>query len=190
MQITEIITRTRWNVEMVHSVIGFKVKHLVVSNMRGEFKDYKAGIYTKSENFLNAEVDVSINPASISTGDVSRDAHLKGPDFFDVENFREIHFRGTGLEKVKGEIYSLPGDLTIKGITKAIRLDVEFEGVTKSPRGDKRAYFLVTGKINRKDWGLTWSAVMESGGVMVGEEIFLYCEIELFKHPDNISANF
>lgn len=181
MQTTEIINGIRWNIETVHSTIGFKVKHLMVSNVRGEFKEYEANIYTTGEDFISAEFDVRINPASVSTGDVGRDTHLKGSDFFNVENYREIHFIGNGLEKVKDENYVLYGDLTIKGITKKIRLDVEFEGVTISPRGDKRAYFLVTGKINRKDWGLMWSAIMESGGLMVGEDIFIYCEIELIK---------
>lgn len=184
MQTIEIIARDKWNIDPVHSAIGFKVKHLVVSNVRGEFKEYAANIYTKGEDFLSIEIDVRINPASISTGDLARDAHLKGADFFDVEFFKEINFRATGLEKTGGEMYVLHGDLTMKGITRKIRLDVEFDGVIKSPRGDKKAYFMVTGKINRKDWGLTWSALMESGGVVVGEDIFIKCEIELIKQSE------
>ena len=180
MQTTEI-ARSRWNIDPVHSAIGFKVKHLVVANVRGEFKEYTASIYTRGEDFLSSDIDVRINPASVSTGDVARDAHLKGADFFDVEFFKEINFRSTSLEKTGDEMYVLHGDLTMKGITKAIRLDVEFDGVIKSPRGDKKAYFMVTGKINRKDWGLTWSALMESGGAVVGEDIFIKCEIELIK---------
>ena len=181
METTEIITKARWNIDPVHSAIGFKIKHLVVSNVRGEFKEYAASIYTKGEDFLSLEIDVRINPASISTGDLARDTHLKGADFFDVEFFKEINFRATGLEKTGSELYVLHGDLTMKGITRKIRLDVEFDGVIKSPRGDKKAYFMVTGKINRKDWGLTWSALMESGGVVVGEDIFIKCEIESIK---------
>ena len=153
----------------------------MVANVRGEFKEYAASIYTKGEDFLSIEIDVRINPASVSTGDVARDAHLKGAEFFNVEVFKEINFRATSLEKTRDEMYVLHGDLAMKGITKNIKLDVEFDGVTTSPRGDKKAYFMITGKINRKDWGLTWSALMESGGVVVGEDIFIKCEIELIK---------
>ena len=154
----------------------------MVSNVRGEFKEYAASIYTKGEDFLSIEIDLSINPASVSTGDAARDAHLKGANFFNVEFFKEINFRATTLEKTGSEMYVLHGDLTMKGITKKIRLDVESDGVTKSPRGDKKAYFMVTGKINRKEWGLTWSTLMESGGA-VGEDIFIKCEIKLIKLP-------
>ena len=181
MQTPEIIARAKWNIDPVHSAIGFKVKHLVVANVRGEFKEYAAGIYTRGDDFLSIEIDMRINPASVSTGDVARDAHLKGADFFNVEYFKEIHFRATGVEKTGGEMYVLQGDLTMKGITIKIRLDVEFDGVIKGPAGDKKAYFMITGRINRKDWGLTWSTRMESGGVVVGEEILIKCEIELIK---------
>jgi polyisoprenoid-binding protein YceI len=183
MQTTEIITTDKWNIDPVHSTIGFKVKHLMVSIVRGEFKEYTASIYTKGEDFLSIEIDLRIDPASIRTGDAARDAHLKGAEFFNVEFFKEINFRATGLEETGVEMYVLHGDLTMKGITRTIRLDVELDGVTKSPGGDKRAYFIVTGNINRKDWGLTWSAMMESGGVVVGENIFIRCEIELIKQP-------
>jgi polyisoprenoid-binding protein YceI len=186
MQTTEIITDARWDIDPVHSTIGFKVKHLLVSNIRGEFKKYAASIYTKGEDFLSIDIDARINPASVSTGDAARDAHLKGAGFFNVGFFKEINFRATNLEKTGGEMHVLHGDLTMKGITKKIRLDVEFDGVTKSPRGDKRAYFMVTGKINRKDWGLTWSTLMESGGVVVDEDIFIKCEIELIKQSGQI----
>ena len=181
MQTTEIIKRSKWKIEPAHSAIGFKVKHLVVANVRGEFKEYDANIYTRGEDFYSIEIDVRINPASVSTGDVARDAHLRGAEFFDVEVFKEISFRSTGFEKAGGDMYGLYGDLTMKGITKNIRMDVEFDGVIQSPRGDKKAYFMVTGKINRKDWGLTWNAIMESGGMMVSEDIFIKCEIELMK---------
>ena len=176
-------TWARWNIDPVHSTIGFKVKHLVVSNVRGEFKEYAACICTRDEDFHSSEINVRINPASVSTGDAARDAHLIGADFFDVESFKEINFKATRLEKTTGEMCILDGDLTMKSITRQIRLDVEFDGVTKGPGGYKKAYLMVTGKINRKDWGLTWSALMESGGVVVGEDIFIKCEIQLIKQP-------
>ena len=187
MQTTEITAKTKWNIDPVHSTIGFKVKHLVVSNVVGEFKEYAASIYTKGEDFLSVEIDVRINPASVDTGDIARDAHLKGAGFFNVQRFNEITFKGRSLEKAGHEMYVLYGDLTIKDITRAIRLDVEFDGVTTDPWGGRRAVVVVTGKINRTDWGLTWSAIMESGGVVVGEEIFIKCEIGLIKQPGHSS---
>jgi polyisoprenoid-binding protein YceI len=180
----ERITKSKWSIEKVHSTIGFKVKHLIVSFVKGEFKEYEASIYTTGEDFLNVEINISINPASVSTGDVARDIRLKGADFFYVKNFKAINFSGNGFEDAGGDMYTLYGDLTMKGITRKIGLNVEFGGIVQSPRGDKRAYFLVTGKINRKDWGLTWRESMEYGGVVVGEEIFIHCEIELIKEPE------
>jgi polyisoprenoid-binding protein YceI len=186
METVEMTTWSKWNIDPVYSIIGFKVKHLVISIVRGEFKEYAASILTRGEDFHSIEIDVRINPASVSTGDAARDAHLKGAGFFDVESFKEINFKTTSLEKTSGEMYVLHGDLTMKSITKQIRLDVEFDGVTKSPRGDKRAYFMVTGTINRKDWGLTWSTLMESGGVVVDEDIFIKCEIQLIRQSGQL----
>jgi polyisoprenoid-binding protein YceI len=186
MQTVEMIPWSRWYIDPIHSIIGFKVKHLVISNVRGEFKEYAASIRTGSEDFHSIEIDVRIDPASVSTGDAARDTHLKGASFFDVESFKEINFKSTSLEKTAGEMYVLHGDLTMKSITKQIRLDVEFDGVTKGQRGDKKAYFMVTGKINRKDWGLTWSTLLESGGVVVDENIFIKCEIELIRQSGQL----
>ena len=183
MQTTEISAKARWNIDLVRSTIGFRVKHLLVSNVIGEFKEYTASIYASGEDFLSTEIEVRLNPASIDTGDNARDAHLKRAGFFNVQRFNEITFKGRSLEEAGHEIYFLYGDLTIKDITRAIKLDVEFSGVTKDPRGGRRACVVVTGKINRTDWGLIWSALMESGGVVVSEEIFIKCEIELIKQP-------
>jgi polyisoprenoid-binding protein YceI len=175
---------TRWKIEKVHSTIGFIVKHLIVSSVRAEFKEYEASIYTKGEDFLNVEMNVCINPASISTGDAARDAHLKGAGFFDVKNFKTINFSGSDLKNIRDDMYTLNGDLTMKDITRKIGLNVEYGGMVKTPQGDKRAYFLVTGKINRKDWGLTLSELMENGGVIVADEILVNCEIELIEEPE------
>ena len=183
MQTTEISAKAKWNIDLVRSTIGFRVKHLLVSNVIGEFKEYAASIYANGEDFLSMEINVRINPASVSTGDVARDAHLKGAGFFNVQRFNEITFKGRSLEQAGREIYFLYGDLTIKDITRAIKLDVEFNGVTKDPWGGKRAGFVVTGKVNRTDWGLTWSELIETAGMVVGEDIFIKCEIELIKQP-------
>lgn len=185
METTQALTRTKWNLDPSHSQIGFKVKHLMVTNVRGAFDEYNGNIYTTGDNFNSAEIELSIYTASISTGDGRRDAHLKSPDFFDVENFKEINFRGVSLEKTNDSDYILLGDLRIKDITKRIKLDVEFNGIVKDPWGGKRAAFEITGKISRKDFGLTWNTVLETGGVMVGDEVIINCEIQLIQQPES-----
>ena len=184
METTQVMTRTKWSLDPSHSQIGFKVKHLMVTNVRGVFNEYNGSIYTTGDNFPGAEIDLSINVASISTGDATRDTHLKSPDFFDAENFNEINFKGTTLLKTNESEYVLHGDLSIKGVTKRIKLVVEFNGIVKDPWGGKRAAFVVTGKISRKDFGLTWNQVLETGGVMVGDEVAIKCEIQLIRQPE------
>jgi polyisoprenoid-binding protein YceI len=184
METSQALTRTKWSLDLSHSQIGFKVKHLMVTNIRGVFNEYSKDIYTTGDDFTDAEIDFSINPASISTGDLTRDAHLRSPDFLDTENFREIHFKGIALERINVYDYVLHGDLTIKGVTKGIQLDVEFNGIAMDPWGGKRAGFVITGKISRKDFGLTWNAALPAGGVMVGDEVTIQCEIQLVQQPE------
>lgn len=180
--LTETITKTKWGIDPAHSEIGFKVKHLMITNVRGTFKEFDASIYTTGEDFMTSEIDFWLNPASITTGDEKRDAHLKSADFFDVENFKEINFTGDSYENVdKDGSYELYGNLTIKGIKKQIKLDVEFGGVMKDPWGNHKAAFTVNGKINRKDWGLNWNTALEAGGVLVSEDIYISCEVQLVK---------
>ena len=185
METTQALTRTKWSLDPSHSQIGFKVKHLMVTNVRGVFNEYNGSIYTTGDDFPDVEIDLSINTASVSTGDFTRDGHLKSPDFFDAENFREINFKGTTLERTNGNDYVLQGDLSIKDVTKRIKLDVEFNGIIKDPWGGKRAAFEVTGKISRKDFGLTWNTVLETGGVMVGDEVTINCEIQLIQQTES-----
>ena len=182
METTAVATKTKWGIDPAHSEIGFKVKHLMITNVRGEFKEFDGSIYTTGEDFMTAEIDFWINPASVTTGDEKRDAHLKSADFFDVENFKEISFTGNTYEEVdKDGSYELYGDLTIKGIRKQIKLDVEFGGVMKDPWGNQKAGFTINGKINRKDWGLNWNGALEAGGVLVGEDVSISCEVQLIK---------
>jgi polyisoprenoid-binding protein YceI len=183
MDAVQSLTRIKWTPDPSHSQIGFKVKHLMVTNIRGAFNEYSGIIYATGDDFADAEIDLSINPASISTGDAARDTHLRSPDFLDIENFREINFKGIELERINVYDYVLHGDLSIKEVTKRIQLDVEFNGIAKDPWGGKRAGFVITGKINRKDFGLTWNAVLETGAVMVGDEITINCEIQLIQQP-------
>lgn len=178
----ETLVKTKWGIDTIHSEVAFKVKHLMISNVKGVFKEFDASIYTTGEDFMTSEIDFWLNPASIDTGAADRDAHLKSADFFDVEKHKQITFIGDSYEKVDNDgSYTLWGDLTIKGITKKIKLDVEFGGIMKDPWGNEKAGFTINGKINRKDWELNWNAALEAGGVLVGDEIKISCDIELIK---------
>ncbi len=178
----ENTVKTKWGIDPTHSEISFKVKHLMISNVKGVFKEFDASIYTTGEDFMTSEIDFWLNPASIDAGVPDRDAHLKSADFFDVENFKQISFKGNTYEAVDNDgSYTLYGDLTIKGITKQIKLDVEFGGVMKDPWGNEKAGFTLNGKINRKDWGLVWNAALETGGVLVSDDVRISCEVELVK---------
>jgi polyisoprenoid-binding protein YceI len=182
METSEVVTKIKWGIDPAHSEIGFKVKHLMFANVRGSFREFEASIYTTGEDFMTAEIDCWINPASVTTGDEKRDAHLKSVDFFDIEKFKEINFTANTYEKVDSDgSYELYGDLTIKGITKRIKLDVEFGGIIKDPWGNQKAVFSINGKINRKDWELTWNAALETGGVLVSEDVWINCEVQLVK---------
>ena len=182
MESTETPTKTKWILDVAHSEISFKVKHLMITNVKGVFKEFGASIYTTGEDFMTSEIDFFMDPASIDTRDAKRDEHLRSADFFDVENHKEITFVGNSYEKVDDDgSYELYGDLTIKGITKQVKLDVEFGGVMKDPWGNEKAGFTINGKINRKDWGLVWNAALESGGVLVSEDVKISCELQLVR---------
>lgn len=172
--------KEKWVIDTTHSEIEFKVKHLMVSNVKGKFREFDASIYTTGNDFLSVEVDCWINASSVDTGNTDRDTHLKGPDFFDVENHQQITFLANTVESVDNDgSYELWGELSIKGISKKIKLDVEFGGVVKDPWGNEKAIFSINGKINRKDWGLNWNAALETGGLLVSEEVRINCEIQL-----------
>jgi polyisoprenoid-binding protein YceI len=174
--------KTKWIIDPIHSEIGFKVKHLMITNVKGFFKEFEASIFTTGDDFMTAEIDFWLNPASIDTGSADRDTHLKSADFFDVEHHKEITFTANTYEKVDGDgSYELWGELTIKGITKKIKLDVEFGGVEKDPWGNEKAGFSINGKINRKDWELNWNAALETGGLLVSNDVWIMCEVQLVK---------
>ena len=177
--------KTKWIVDPIHSEIGFRVRHLMITNIKGVFKNYEASIYTTGNDFLTAEVDFWVDSESIDTGAPDRDAHLKSADFLDVENHKQINFTGNTYEQVDNDgSYELYGDLTIKGIKKRIKLDVEFGGVIKDPWGAEKAGFTVNGKISRKDWDLNWNASLENGGVLVADEVRISCELQLLKSSE------
>ena len=173
--------KTKWGLDATHSEISFKVKHLMISNVKGVFKAFNADVYTSGDQFMTSEIELQINASSIDTGVADRDVHLKSGDFFDVENFPTIRFTGSKFEKEDDENYILHGDLTIRGVTKPVKLDVEFGGVMKDPWGNQKVGFSVNGKINRKDFGLTWNAALETGGVLVSDDVKISAEIQLVR---------
>ncbi len=173
-------TQTKWSIDQVHSEIAFKVRHLMIAHVKGEFKTFDASICTTDKDFTTAEIDLWVDAGSITTGDAKRDEHLIGVDFFDVQNHKQIIFTSNTIQKADSDShYELWGQLTMKGITRRIKLNVQFGGILKDPWGNEKAGFTVTGKINRNDWGLVWNTAMETGGLLVGEEIKISCEVEL-----------
>ena len=169
----------KWVLDPSHSELNFKVKHLMISNVKGEFKNFLAEI--DNEDFKNGLVKVDIETSSIYTNSPDRDNHLKSADFFDVENHPAMTFESTNFTKVDDNEYKLKGLLTVKGISKEVVLDVEFGGINKDPWGNEKAGFSYAGKINRKDWGLNWNAALETGGVLVSDEVHIGGEVQFVK---------
>ena len=171
--------KTIWNLDPTHSEITFKVKHLMISNVKGEFKNFSATI--EGEDFEKAKIKASIDTSSVDTNNNDRDTHLKSADFFDVENHKEMTFEGTSFKKVDDDEYKLTGILTIKGVSNKVTLNVEFGGMNKDPWGNEKAGFSLEGKINRKEWDLNWNAALESGGVLVSEDVKIQAELQFVK---------
>lgn len=174
-------TMTKWVLDPVHSEILFKVKHMMIANIRGEFRKFNAEASSNGIDLVGSSVKAEIDASSIFTNATDRDTHLKSADFFDVENHKELTFTGTSYTKGDDDKYLLKGNLTIKGVTKEVVFDVEFGGINKDPWGNEKAGFSINGKINRKDFGLNWNAALEAGGVLVGEEVKISAEVQLVK---------
>ncbi|QEC53444.1 polyisoprenoid-binding protein YceI [Anseongella ginsenosidimutans] len=172
---------TKWILDPTHSELTFKVKHLMITNVKGEFRKFNASVESNGSDFSNAKVSATIDAGSIDTNNTDRDAHLKSADFFDAENNAEITFESTGLTKLDEDNYQLKGLLGMKGEKKEIVLDVDFGGFVKDPYGNEKVGFSVSGKLNRKDWGLNWNAALETGGVMVSDEVRLNAEVQFVK---------
>lgn len=168
-----------WTVDASHSTIGFVVRHLVVAKVRGSFDQFEGKLDIAADP-LDSTLTASVQTASINTRDEARDAHLRGADFFDVERFPTLSLASTGIEP-SGSSFKLHTDLTIKGITKPVTFDLEYEGVATDPWGNVKAGFEAQAEINRKDWGLDWNAVLEAGGLVVGEKVKLVLEVEALK---------
>jgi len=170
---------TTWVFDPTHSELTFKVKHMMIANVKGAFNSFAVEIY--GADILSAAIRVSVDASSVDTNNEQRDGHLKSADFFDTENHKELIFESKALKHKGGEMYTLNGILTIKGVSKDVELDVEFGGINKDPWGNEKAGFSFEGKINRKDWGLTWNAALETGGVLVSEEVKISGEVQFTK---------
>ncbi len=179
---TPQVTTTTWNIDPIHSAAEFKVKHMMISNVKGQFTGVSGVLSLDEANLTQSHVEATIDAASINTRDAQRDGHLKSPDFFDVEKFPTLSFKSTGVKKTGDGELAVTGDLTIHGVTRSVKFDVE--GPTapgKDPWGNTRVGLSATTKINRKDFGLTWNAALETGGILVGEEVTLTLDVQFVK---------
>ncbi len=173
---------TKWILDPTHSEVEFKIKHMMISTVTGNFKKFDASVETEGEDFNTAKVKFTVNVDSIDTKNEQRDGHLKSVDFFDSANFPELTFVATKYENVDNDgSYEVYGDLTIRGITRNEKFDAEFGGVIKDPWGNTRAGITITGKINRKQFGLTWSGATETGSLIVSEDVRIHVALEFVK---------
>lgn len=172
---------TTWSVDNSHSNVKFSVTHLVVSELEGSFKTYGGKVVANSDDFQNAEITFSVDVSSINTDDANRDGHLKGDDFFNAEKYPKMSFKSTSFKKVNGKSYILEGDLTIRDVTKHVKFDVVHTGIMKDPYGNTKAGFKAKTQINRFDYGLKWTAAVETGGLVVSNEVDITLNIELKK---------
>lgn len=170
-----------WTIDTMHSEVLFKVKHLVISTVTGSFKSFTGGASFRDGNLEGAEINFSIDVNSVDTNQSQRDGHLKSGDFFDAENYPTIDFQSTSFTQKDDENYTLKGDLTIKGVTRQVEINAEYGGTEKDAYGNQKIGFEVTGTINRKEFGLTYNAITETGGLAIGENIKLIANIQLQK---------
>jgi len=175
------MTKSTWGIDPTHSEIGFKVKHMMFTNVSGKFNQFEATIANEDDAFETSKINFSAEVNSIDTGNGDRDNHLRSADFFDVENFAKLSFKSTSVQKVNEGLYHIHGDLTIKDVTKNITLETEYSGLMKDPWGNTKIGLSLNGTINRKDFGLTWNAALETSGVLVGEDIKLTSEVQFVK---------
>lgn len=175
------INPTTWAIDKAHSEILFRVKHMVISSVTGKFDVFDARIVASKPDFTDMIAEFSAEIDSINTNEPQRDAHLKSADFFDAANHPKLSFRSTGFGKTEKGKYFLSGEITIRGITKSITLNAEFNGIIRDPWGMTRAGFELTGKLNRKEYGLHWSVLTETGGMVASDEVLLMLNIEVVR---------
>ena len=175
------MAKSAWVIDPTHSEIGFKVKHMMFTNVSGKFNAFETTIENEDDNFETSKINFSANVNSVDTNNTDRDNHLRSADFFDAEVFPKISFTSTDIKKLNDAMFEINGELTVKNVTKNIVLEAEYSGLMTDPWGNTKIGLSLAGKINRKDFGLTWNSTLETGGVLVGEEIKLLSEIQLIK---------
>jgi polyisoprenoid-binding protein YceI len=175
-------TTTTWNIDPVHSVAELKVKHMMISNVKGQFTRLNGTLSLDETDITNSRVEASIEAASITTRDDQRDGHLKSADFFHVEKFPTLSFQSTRITRTGDEELAVTGDLTIRGVTRAVVFKVEGPTVpARDPCGNSRRGLSATTKINRRDFGLTWNSALETGGILVGDEVTITLDVQFIK---------
>ena len=172
-----------YEIDPAHSRIGFVARHAMVTKVRGSFDDFSGSGHFDAQDPGRSWLEVTVSAASVDTRNPDRDAHLRGPDFFDVERYPAITFRSTAVEQVDATRFRVTGDLTIKGVTRPVTIDLEYTGAAVDPFGNQRIGFEGGATVNRKDWGLTWNLALEAGGVLVGEKVQLEFEVSAIRSP-------
>jgi polyisoprenoid-binding protein YceI len=175
------MAKETWSLDPTHSDLQFKIKHLMISTVTGQFNQFSATVETQGDDFTTAKVHFTAAVNSISTNNEQRDAHLKNGDFFDTEKYPDIIFESDRMEKTGDDEYKLYGTIAIRGVSKKIVLNVEFGGITKDPWGNTRTGFSITGKINRYDYGMSFGAVSETGGLLLGDEVKINASVQFVK---------
>jgi len=175
------MAKTTWVLDPTHSELGFKIRHLMITNVSGSFTNFEAKATMDDNDLTTASVSLTAAMDSINTNNHQRDAHLRNADFFETETYPNLQFQSTRFEKLNNEEYKVYGNLTMKGVTAPITLNLEYSGVTKDPWGNERAGFIVTGIVKRSQWNIQFNATMETGGVVLGEDVKLHAEIQMVK---------
>jgi polyisoprenoid-binding protein YceI len=175
------MTTNNWNIDAAHSGIHFSVRHMLVSKVRGRFAKYTGAVKIDDGDITRSAVEVTIDASSVDTGTPERDAHLRSPDFFDVEKFPVLRFQSKRIDKLSDDRYRVLGDLTIRDVTREVPLEVEYGGQTKDPWGNERAGFVARTSVDRKDFGLRWNQALEAGGVLVGDRVDIELDVQAVK---------
>ena len=182
------MAKQTWTLDPTHSELQFKIKHLMISTVTGQFSRFNATVETEADDFSNAKVQFETEVDSISTNNEQRDAHLKNGDFFDAAKYPSILFESEKMEKIEADEYKIEGNLTMHGVTKKIVLHAEFGGVTKDPWGNTRTGFSIAGKINRQDFGVSFGAVSETGGLLLADDVKINANVQFVKEAVAIAA--
>lgn len=182
------MSKTKWILDPTHSELGFKIKHLMITNISGSLKTFQVEAKTDGDDFSTAKISLTADMASIYTNNEQRDGHLRASDFFEVDKYPELKFVSGSIEEIDTDGFVLHGDLTLKGVTKPVKLNVELSEVTKDPWGSERIGFSVTGKIKRSDWGVNFNNLLETGNLALGEDVKINAEIQLVKQPVAVLA--